>query len=173
MGFSLRDCFGPKNPTMQVFADDGNFFVVPLKKIHDEIVFVKLKGVMYLFYLDSRAYFTYRTFGSKPIQTILFSTKDAFPIMPNDIVDLAKYVAKINGAKITPELGTLMLKSSKINGLKEGDVVSIMDIAKSAGIGTEMELEPSVKELEHECGVENIIVPLKSISRFLHDRIDG
>ena len=171
MGVFVKNAFSAKNPTMQVFSDDGGWSVIPLKKIFSELVFVKIKGVLYLFHIDARAFHTYRYFGSKPIQTILFSTKDAYPIIPNDIVDLVNYTAKINNAKITPELGSLILKASNLEGVEEGKAVSVMEVVKAANIGKKMQLEPTVQQLEHKCGLNKIIVPLPSISRLLHDRM--
>ena len=57
----VGDAFSSKYPTMQIFARDGSWYVVPIRNLSaSSLILVKIKGKIYPFLLDASKMKTYR-----------------------------------------------------------------------------------------------------------------
>ena len=100
----LRDCFTSKYITAQIFDETGGWHAVPLiqRYMHNDHVFVKLGEKIILLKVDMQRIHTYRQSMSRPIQTLLYTTRDYMPFDPADEKTIEVFCKKNGITKLGP-----------------------------------------------------------------------
>lgn len=85
-GTAFADCFSTKYITAQIFDDLNGWLVFPLKQsyIIDGKFILKLGEQLLVLRVDMDKIQTYRHKAARPVQTVLYTTKDIDPLDLND-----------------------------------------------------------------------------------------
>lgn len=166
----LGDAFSSRYPTIQVFARDGTWHVIPLKKITDTLVMVSIRGHVYPFLLDARAMKTYRNKGGKTVQTILYSLEDSIPLDTAALVKLRDNAENSGVRKIDRDAAIVLMRATELLSEKEEDVISLEEV-KQDMISKGEEVGNVFTDFQAKTGLIKIVRPLPEITEYLTERL--
>ena len=88
---SVRGFFQSKYPTIQIFDSAGNWYIIPLKKITHDVIFVRINGQQYPLVLDASKFKIFTDLDGKRYETVLYNLDDTHPIDPHELRLMNEY----------------------------------------------------------------------------------
>lgn len=186
LNFSIKgavfpDAFTHKYVTAQVFDELGTWHIFPLREkyVMDGKFLVRIGKRMILLNTDLTKMKTYRYRGSKPVQTLLYTSRDAKPFDPDDLDTIREFcetngISKINHMQaILIQAYAMLAQDHREQAIGFDDVIEQM-IAPLAGKKTEEEIaEKKAEYLDviRDLGTKKLKGPLEPINKYLGRRM--
>ena len=168
----VGDAFSSKYPTMQIFARDGSWYVVPIRNLSaSSLILVKIKGKIYPFLLDASKMKTYRYQGGRIVQTLLYSLEDAIPLDPENLIKIRQNAVLSGIGKIDENSAMLLLRAHELLlGDPEKSTISLDEIERDMRARGE---DPGtiISDFTGATGILEITRPIPEVVEYLSDRL--